>query len=64
MRSGDEAKDLALKQIVSSVLWVDEENSILADGYERIIETGPGKVLSGLMKSVTSDISVQLMRDR
>lgn len=57
--SGEEAKDLALKQIVSSVLWVDEENSILADNYERILETGPGKVLSGLMKSVTSDISVQ-----
>ncbi len=58
--SGSEAKDLALMQIVSSVLWVDEENSILADGYEQIIETGPGKVLSGLMKSITSDINVQL----
>ena len=48
--SGAEARELALKQIVASVLWVDEENSIIADGYERIIETGPGKVLSGLMK--------------
>ncbi|MDC7227346.1 MAG: ACP S-malonyltransferase [Spirochaetales bacterium] len=58
--SGAEAKELALKQIVSSVLWVDEEKSILADGYDIIIEAGPGKVLSGLMKSVTSDILVQL----
>lgn len=58
--SGAEAKDLALKQIVSSVLWVDEEKSILADGYERILETGPGKVLSGLMKSVGSEVAVQL----
>ena len=58
--SGAEAKDLALKQIVSSVLWVDEEKNILADGYERIIETGPGKVLSGLLKSAGSDIPAQL----
>ena len=58
--SGSEAKDLALKQIVSSVLWVDEEKNILADGYDRIIETGPGKVLSGLMKSFGADIAVQL----
>jgi [acyl-carrier-protein] S-malonyltransferase len=55
--SGSEARDLALKQIVSSVLWVDEEKSILADGYDRMLETGPGKILSGLLKSVTSDIA-------
>ncbi len=60
VKSGAEAKELALKQIVAPVLWVDEEKNILADSYDRIIETGPGKVLSGLMKSVTSEISVQL----
>lgn len=58
--SGAEAKEFALKQIVAPVLWVDEENSIIADNYDRILETGPGKVLSGLMKSVSSDIKVQL----
>ena len=58
VKSGEEARELALKQIVSSVLWVDEEQSILAGGYDRILETGPGKVLSGLMKSVSSDINV------
>jgi len=55
--SGSEARELALKQIVSSVLWVDEEKSILADGYDRIFETGPGKVLTGLLKNVSSDIA-------
>ena len=58
--TGTAARKLALEQIVSSVLWVDEEKSILADGYERILETGPGKVLSGLMKSFGSEIAVQL----
>ena len=53
--SGTEARELALKQIVSSVLWVDEEKSILADGYDRIIETGPGKILTGLLKNVSKE---------
>lgn len=55
--SGSEARELALKQIVSSVLWVDEEKSILADGYDRILETGPGKILTGLLKNVSKDLS-------
>jgi [acyl-carrier-protein] S-malonyltransferase len=55
--SGAEARELALKQIVSSVLLVDEEKSILADGYERIIETGPGKVLTGLLKNISKDLA-------
>lgn len=51
INSGEEARLLAGKQIISPVLWVAEEGSILADGYERILETGPGMVLRGLWKS-------------
>lgn len=60
VKTGKEARDYALKQIVSPVLWVDEEKSIIADNYDRILETGPGKVLSGLMKSLEADINVEL----
>ncbi len=49
--SGEEAKALAVAQIISPVRWVDEENLIARDGYDTIIETGPGKVLTGLWKS-------------
>ncbi|MFP4564564.1 MAG: ACP S-malonyltransferase [Spirochaetia bacterium] len=48
---GLEAKALCAEQIVSPVRWVDEEQSLLQDGYERYLETGPGSVLSGLWKS-------------
>lgn len=51
IKSGDEAKKLAGQQIVSPVSWVAEEGTILADSYERILETGPGMVLRGLWKS-------------
>lgn len=51
IESGEEAKKLAGLQIISPVLWVAEEGSIMNDGYERILETGPGMVLRGLWKS-------------
>ena len=51
IQSGEEAKKLAGLQIISPVLWVAEEGSILGDSYERILETGPGMVLRGLWKS-------------
>ena len=51
IKTGEEARKLAGRQMVSPVLWVSEEASILSDGYERILETGPGMVLRGLWKS-------------
>ncbi len=49
--SGEEARRLCVQQVVSPVCWVEEEASILADGYQRFLEVGPGSVLSGLWKS-------------
>ena len=49
--TGEEARELSIKQIVSPVLWVKEEEAIAAAGYDRCLETGPGKVLSGVWKS-------------
>lgn len=54
--SGEEAKDLCIRQIVSTVRWVDEEKQLLDDGFERCLEVGPGKVLTGLWKSVGGEV--------
>ncbi|HUZ18148.1 MAG TPA: ACP S-malonyltransferase [Spirochaetia bacterium] len=56
VRSGAEAKDLCVRQVVTAVRWVDDERSILADGFERVVEAGPGRVLTGLWKSVGGEI--------
>ncbi len=53
---GTEAKELCVQQIVSAVRWVDDEKAIVADGFNRVIEAGPGKVLAGLWKSVGGEI--------
>jgi [acyl-carrier-protein] S-malonyltransferase len=55
--SGEEAKQRCIEQIVSTVLWVDEEKQLLADGYNRYFEVGPGQVLTGLWKSVGGDMA-------
>ena len=55
--SGAEAKRLCVEQIVSSVQWVTEIHSLLADGFSRFLETGPGKVLTGLMRAFDGDAS-------
>ena len=51
----EEAKALAVKHFTNPVLWTSEESAIKAlcdaDGSEwQLLETGPGKVLSGLWK--------------
>lgn len=55
VKSGEEARELCVLQIFSPVKWLDEEKSILEDGYERFLEVGPGNVLSGLWKSFNKE---------
>jgi [acyl-carrier-protein] S-malonyltransferase len=54
--SGAEAKNNCVQQVVSTVLWVTEEESILADGFVRCLEVGPGSVLGGLWKSFSKEV--------
>jgi [acyl-carrier-protein] S-malonyltransferase len=54
--SGQEARELCVRQVISTVRWVDEEASILADGFQRCLETGPGSVLAGLWRAFSKDV--------
>jgi [acyl-carrier-protein] S-malonyltransferase len=54
--TGEEARGLAVRQVVSTVVWAEEEASILADGNQRCLEVGPGSVLAGLWKSFSKDV--------
>jgi len=56
IHSGKEAKELCIKQIVSTVRWVDEEEKLIEHGYKMCLEVGPGSVLTGLWKAVGGDI--------
>jgi [acyl-carrier-protein] S-malonyltransferase len=45
-------KELLAKQVTSPVLWEDSVASVLAHGFERATELGPGKVTAGVLKRI------------
>ncbi|MBT3271681.1 MAG: ACP S-malonyltransferase [Spirochaetales bacterium] len=54
--SGDDARKLCIDQITSPVLWVTSELHLLQHEPDKVIEVGPGKVLTGLWKSYTKQL--------
>ncbi len=48
-----------VEQVTSSVLWEKSIRALLAQGFTRFIELGPGSALSGFMKRI--DKSVQML---
>ena len=58
VKDGNMAKELLIKQVVSSVLWEDTVNRMVKDGVDLFVEVGPGKVLSGLVRKIKKDARV------
>ncbi|MBI5886898.1 MAG: ACP S-malonyltransferase [Deltaproteobacteria bacterium] len=56
MRDAAAVKGLLMRQLTSPVRWVDVIRKMRADGVGRILEAGPGKVLTGLIKRIEPDI--------
>jgi [acyl-carrier-protein] S-malonyltransferase len=52
--TGAEAKALAVRHIVESVRWTDEEAALAELQPDVLLETGPGKVLQGLWKDTAN----------
>ncbi|MBA3438005.1 MAG: hypothetical protein H0U14_08400, partial [Thermoleophilaceae bacterium] len=50
--------DCLAKALVSPVRWVEVLNAVHAAGGRSFVETGPGKVLSGLVKRTLDDVEV------
>ena len=54
----DNIRSTLSMQVYSPVLWVKTVQALIAGGASRIIECGPGKVLSGLMRRIDRSITV------
>ena len=48
----EEIRRLLAKQVVSPVRWEDSLRALLAQGYDKFYEVGPGRVLRGLLKRI------------
>lgn len=52
----DRIKDALVNQLVSPVRWINTIEQVLTDDVSVFIEVGPGKVLSGLVKRISSKL--------
>ena len=48
----DHAREMLVKQVTGSVLWVQVIQKLIALGAELFVEVGPGKVLCGLLRQI------------
>lgn len=54
--SGDAARDALTRQVASTVRWQESVELLLANGVERFVEVGPGKVLTGLLRQIKREV--------
>jgi len=54
----DKIKTLLIDQITSTVRWRESVNYMVKRGVTSFLEIGPGKVLSGLVKKINSDVEI------
>ena len=53
-----ETKDLLVRQVASSVKWIQSVERMIAEGVDTFVEIGPGKTLAGFIKKINPDVKV------
>ena len=59
----ERVKNLLVTQVSSPVRWEESMKRMVFEGIERVLEIGPGKVLSGLMRRIDSKIETGNIED-
>lgn len=54
-------RDGLARQLYSPVRWVETVQYMVANGVDRLIECGPGKILSGLVRRIDKSIAVKFI---
>jgi [acyl-carrier-protein] S-malonyltransferase len=61
--ASERVKPLLVEQVSSPVRWEESMRQMIEEGIERILEIGPGKVLSGLMKRIDPKVGTGNLED-
>ena len=61
--SPDGIRDRLARQLYSPVRWVETVRRMAADGVGLVVECGPGKVLSGLVKRIDRNLEAAAVHD-
>jgi [acyl-carrier-protein] S-malonyltransferase len=56
INKGDEARDSLIRQVSSPVRWLESVELLIGKGVDIFLELGPGKVLSGLLRQISTDV--------
>ena len=56
IRKGAEARDALVRQVSSPVRWLESIELLIKEGVDTVVEVGPGKVLSGLMRQISREV--------
>jgi [acyl-carrier-protein] S-malonyltransferase len=61
---GAEARDALVRQVSQPVRWLESVEFVISQGVQTLVEIGPGKVLSGLMRQIDRDLRCVNVEDR
>jgi [acyl-carrier-protein] S-malonyltransferase len=59
----EDIKDALVRQAASPVRWVETVQAISSAGITHVIECGPGKVLTGLVKRIDAGLNAESIND-
>lgn len=63
IKKNDNISELLYKQIFNKVRWYESINTLISSGVNTFIEVGPKKVLSGLIKNISQEVSILNVED-
>jgi [acyl-carrier-protein] S-malonyltransferase len=61
---GAEARDALVRQVSQPVRWLESVEFLISQGVQSLIEIGPGKVLSGLVRQIDRDLRCRNVEDK
>jgi len=61
--SGEEAREALIRQVSLPVRWEQSVRALIEQGVTTFVETGPGRVLSGLLRQIDRSVHVLNVED-
>jgi [acyl-carrier-protein] S-malonyltransferase len=61
--SGAHARECLVRQLTGRVRWTAVMSRMAADGFDRFVEVGPGRVLGGLCRRIVPEAAVHRTND-
>lgn len=64
LQSGDQAREALVRQVSEPVRWLASVEFLISQGVQTLVEIGPGKVLSGLVRQIDRNLRCVNVEDQ